>query len=515
MTLLFNIDNQRIITANTRYVVADSREYLTARFVFSGDWDGCAKTAIFAGKEGTYEVLLTNDECTVPHEVLNGRFGVSVFGISGNTRITTDTVYIAVQKSGFTEGETPADPTPTVYEQLLKAIDESGQDSKAAIEKESETRAAADAELKENKADKTALNDYYTKTETDELIDAATGEMPLDSYYTKTETDGLLSDKADVSALTSEAQARAAADEALEQSKADKTAFGDYYTKAETDDLISDKADVSALQNYYTKTEADGLLDDKADTSAVSSETAARIAADEALDESKADKTELDSYYTKTEADGLLNGKADTSALGGYYTKAQTDDMLDGKADTSALGSYYTKDEVDYTVNTLQDGISEKIAKMQLINNPLAPSVSKTAQQVLTDSVYTNSQFSSVSQKATEALEGLEDKADIPAITTPTGTSVTLSDNTEARFGEVATLTLSLPSDTSGDYISSVIFTAGTTATSLSYPDTITMIGTDCIDGVFAPVANKRYTVIVAYDGAGLVGYVAGHEVTA
>lgn len=720
MTLLFNIDNQRIITANSRYVVADSREYLTARFVFSGDWDGCTKTVIFAGKDGTYEVLLTNDECTVPHEVLTGRFGVSVFGISGNTRITTDTAYIAVHQSGFAEGETPADPTPTVYEQLLKAIDESGQDSKAAIEKESETRAAADAELKENKADKTALNDYYTKTETDELIDAATGEMPLDSYYTKTETDGLLSDKADVSALTSEAQARAAADEALEQSKADKTAFGDYYTKAETDDLISDKADasvlngyytkdetdgllsgkasaseidtlegaisaetqareraiaglqsskadVSALQSYYTKTEADGLLDDKADTSAVSSETAARIAADEALDESKADKTELDSYYTKTEADGLLNGKADTSALGGYYTKAQTDDMLDGKADTSALGSYYTKtetdtkiaeaksiipkryivdalptegidingtylvpaespnennlydeyayingaweiigsavevdlssyytktetdnkfctrtaadnivgnietvknnvdealsrvnaaelrlddieqgdlpdlnnsinnltsqvegkadtsalgsyytkDEIDYTVNTLQDGISEKIAKMQPINNPLAPSVNKTAQQVLTDSVYTNSQFSSVSQKATEALEGLEDKADIPAITTPTGTSVTLSDNTEARFGEVATLTLSLPSDTSGDYISSVAFTSGTTATSLSYPDTITMIGTDCIDGVFAPVANKRYTLIVAYDGAGLVGYVAGHEVTA
>ena len=186
---------------------------------------------------------------------------------------------------------------------------------------------------------------------------------------------------------------------------------------------------------------------------------------------------------------------------------------LDGKADTSALGSYYTKDEIDYTVNTLQDGISEKIAKMQLINNPLAPSVSKTAQQVLTDSVYTNSQFSSVSQKATEALEGLEDKADIPAITTPTGTSVTLSDNTEARFGEVTSLTLSLPSDTSGDYISSVAFTSGTTATSLSYPDAITMIGTDCIDGVFAPVANKRYTVIVTYDGAGLVGTVGGYEI--
>ena len=623
MTLLFNIDNQRIITANSRYVVADSREYLTARFVFSGDWDGCTKTAIFAGKDGTYEVLLTNDECTVPHEVLTGRFGVSVFGISGNTRITTDTAYIAVHQSGFAEGETPADPTPTVYEQLLKAIDESGQDSKAAIEKESETRAAADAELKENKADKTEL----------------------DSYYTKTETDGLLSDKADVSALTSEAQARAAADEALEQSKADKTAFGDYYTKAETDDLISDKADasvlngyytkdetdgllsgkasaseidtlegtisaetqeresavaglqsskadVSALQNYYTKTEADGLLDDKADTSAVSSETAARIAADEALDESKADKTELDSYYTKTEADGLLNGKADTSALGGYYTKAQTDDMLDGKADTSALGSYYTKTETDtkiaeaksiipkrYIVDALPtEGIDTNGTYLvpaeepnetnlyieyayingtwEIIGSPVNIDLSGYYTKTETDNLLDDkaeaadlTEEASIRVAADEEMaeditsinstltshgsdisalqssvsaaeadieslqEGIAAKADIPAITTPTGTSVTLSDNTEARFAEAASLTLSLPSDTSGDYISSVAFTAGTTATSLSYPDTITMIGTDCLDGVFAPVAGKRYTVIVTYDGAGLVGTVGGYEI--
>lgn len=567
MILLFNIDNQRIITANSRYVVADSRMYLKARFVFSGDWDGCAKTAIFAGKDGTYEVLLTNDECTVPHEVLNGRFGVSVFGISGNTRITTDTAYIAVHQSGFAEGETPTDPTPTVYEQLLKAIDESGQDAKAAIEKESETRAAADAELKENKADKTALNDYYTKTETDELIDAATGEIPLDSYYTKTETDGLLSDKADVSVLTSEAQARAAADEALEQSKADKTAFGDYYTKTETDDLISDKADasalngyytkdetdgllsgkasaseidtlesaisaeaqareraiaglrsskadVSALQSYYTKTEADGLLDDKADTSTVSSETAARIAADAELDESKADKTELDSYYTKTETDGLLNGKADTSALGGYYTKAQTDDMLDGKADASALGSYYTKTEADgllgakASTSALSDETSARTAADTAINSTLTTHG---------NSISTLQSSVSAAEADIESLqEGIAAKADKPTITSVSGASpsVTLTDNTETQCGEVTALTLTLPSSTPNGYISSVIFTANS-ATPLTYPESIAMIGTDCIDGVFAPVEGRRYTLIIAYDGAGLVGYVAGYEVTA
>ena len=345
MTLLFNIDNQRIITANSRYVVADSREYLTARFVFSGDWDGCAKTAIFAGKDGTYEVLLTNDECTVPHEVLTGRFGVSAFGISGNTRITTDTAYIAVHQSGFAEGETPADPTPTVYEQLLKAIDESGQDTEAALEKESEARAAADAGLEENKADKAELGNYYTKDEVDNSLSAVDTQLWLINEQ--------IIGKVDTSDLTEEISARTAADTAINST------------------LTSHGSDISALQSSVSTAEAD--------------------------------------------------------------------------------------------IESLQEDIATK--------------------------------------------------ADVPTITTPTSTSVTLSDNTEARFGEVATLTLSLPSDTSGDYISSVAFTSGTTATSLSYPDAITMIGTDCIDGVFAPVAGKRYTLIVAYDGAGLVGTVGGYEI--
>lgn len=383
--------------------------------------------------------------------------------------------------------------------------------------------------------------------------------------------------KAEQTALTAEAEARAAADAELENSKADKIALGSYYTKTEADDLLEDKVDMSSLSSYYTKTETDTKIAeaksiipkryivDTLPTEGIDTNGTYLVPAESPNENNLYDEyayingaweiigsaveVDLSSYYTKTETDNkFCTRTAADNIVGNIETvKNNVDEALsrvnaaelrlddieqgdlpdlnnsinnltsqvEGKADTSALGSYYTKDEIDYTVNTLQDGISEKIAKMQPINNPLAPSVNKTAQQVLTDSVYTNSQFSSVSQKATEALEGLEDKADIPAITTPTGTAAELTDNTEARFGEVATLTLSLPSDTSGDYISSVAFTSGTTATSLSYPDTITMIGTDCIDGVFAPVANKRYTLIVAYDGAGLVGYVAGHEVTA
>src|SRR5699024_8600858 len=79
----------------------------------------------------------------------------------------------------------------------------------------------------------------------------------------------------------------------------------------------------------------------------------------------------------------------------------------------------------------------------------------------------------------------LGDKADKPAITSVSAASpsVTLTDNAEARCGAVTLLTLTLPLSTGDDYISAVVFTANSN-TPLSYPDTIVMVGTDCIDGV-------------------------------
>lgn len=99
--------------------------------------------------------------------------------------------------------------------------------------------------------------------------------------------------------------------------------------------------------------------------------------------------------------------------------------------------------------------------------------------------------------------------------------TIILNDNIEVRYVQpLSSLTLTLPTNiTNGsisfldDYVSSVVFTSETTSTNLIYPDTIYMIGTDCIDGIFTPVANKRYTVMVSYDGEGLIGTVGGYPV--
>ena len=115
----FKVIKQQLIYCSDDYIVTDSWNYITARFEFSEEWGGLSKTAIFKGTNGTYSVLLTDDACIVPHEVLAGGFSVSVYGSSGNMRITADSVYINAVKSGYEDNQTPPDPTPTVYEEIL------------------------------------------------------------------------------------------------------------------------------------------------------------------------------------------------------------------------------------------------------------------------------------------------------------------------------------------------------------------------------------------------------------
>ena len=141
--LRFTVDGQEI-RARPVTVVADSRNYLVAEFVFSGDWEGLEKTAVFEQASGmVYHVLVQDGTCTVPAEVIQVPwFRVSVFG---GDRLTTNRVEVSVCQSGFLPGVTPPAPTPDIYDQLLRSV---------AAERE---QAAASADAAE--ADRQAVRD--------------------------------------------------------------------------------------------------------------------------------------------------------------------------------------------------------------------------------------------------------------------------------------------------------------------------------------------------------------------
>ena len=96
-----------------------------------------------------------------------------------------------------------------------------------------------------------------------------------------------------------------------------------------------------------------------------------------------------------------------------------------------------------------------------------------------------------------------------------TGSSVSfeLVDNTEYQRGTLTSLSVAFPANVSNGYISSVVFTSGSTAISFAYPSGIKWSGVDITNGQFVPKASKYYEVIFYYNNLGFNGIVRGVDI--
>lgn len=119
-------ENGRIKVLQT--TVSDSVLFEKIGFDFPKSWNGYTKTAVFRNGETTVSVVLDKsselctgeNECYIPYEVIKApQFTVSVFGVSGESRATTQQASIKVTESGYGTGDTPSEPTPSQYEQLV------------------------------------------------------------------------------------------------------------------------------------------------------------------------------------------------------------------------------------------------------------------------------------------------------------------------------------------------------------------------------------------------------------
>ena len=237
------------------------------------------------------------------------------------------------------------------------------------------------------------VSDFVT---TDDLIDA------LEDYYTKDETDDLLDDKADKDDVYTKQES----DERF-QPKGDYLTSGDTYLKGEIDDKLADKLDASAytpcdLSNYYTKQETSGKTEIANALNALDNKK---------LDASAYTPTDLSNYYTKQETSGktqlstafaskqdkLIAGENITisgnviSAAGGSepidaYTKQESDARFQPKGNyateswvlnqnyitssSTVFNNYYTtantysKQEVNQFITNLQNQINTLVEQL-------------------------------------------------------------------------------------------------------------------------------------------------------
>ena len=125
MTLEFKVTGQHISWLNnTEHVVADSRNYLKAKFTFSEEWT-YPVTVLFKGRCKTVPVLLAQagEEITVPPEVLKGPL-MLVSCYCGDL-ITADSARVKIDPSGYTESPEPSDPeASSYYSQMIAYIDQ-------------------------------------------------------------------------------------------------------------------------------------------------------------------------------------------------------------------------------------------------------------------------------------------------------------------------------------------------------------------------------------------------------
>lgn len=118
----FTVKNRGIYPSNGTpvFLIGDNADY-KARFEFDSEWNGVVKTARFVRGKKFQEKVLVNDECEIPIEVLKqGFLEIGVF----SAEMTTTPCRILVKGSIKELGGMTAEPTPDVYRQIIKMIED-------------------------------------------------------------------------------------------------------------------------------------------------------------------------------------------------------------------------------------------------------------------------------------------------------------------------------------------------------------------------------------------------------
>ena len=139
----FLVKNQSIEIVE-REILADHQiQYVQFKFTFDGDWKRFHKVVQFSQCDEVYSVVLGTEGTTtlyLPAELHAGAAKMAVFGYDTESdttvRATTVPVTLNIRESGFEGDDPPIPPTPDLYTQLLKRIEdaEHGLDGKSAYE---------------------------------------------------------------------------------------------------------------------------------------------------------------------------------------------------------------------------------------------------------------------------------------------------------------------------------------------------------------------------------------------
>ena len=518
----FIVSNDKLSLQEQRNAISGNANFYQCRFVFVDCIDNIKWYCVFRKNDNSYVVEIENNECMIPESVLKdkGIVYVGVFGTSDEDdfiRISTNLIYISIENGAYCSGETPPKPTPDFWEMLYKKIQtlESGK-----VDKETGKGLSTNDFTDEEKEKLKGLSNY----DDEELRTLLNGNVSLleNRLYNKV-------DKVQGKGLSSN-----------DFTDEDKSKLSELPSKTELDKEFQDDRDYLAVLNnksdelagvitdvngrvqelqqgaeyIYNKTTALNIdstdeqypsakcvYDELVKKEDSSNKTTGIYSGstDEQYPSAKAVYDKLVKKANKQSSDGgFEGGKGANAATGGAVGKGANADtggavgedahaMGGGAVGEGTLtfdgfaGGYMAKTFTNMPIDAIQLGTG---------TNPNE----KTLQ------IYDYQLMDADGHIPNDRIPTKADKTTVSASTEATP-SITLSDNTEARCGELTSLTVTLPETLSDSFISSVVFKSGTTATTVTVPSDVYCQGADCKNGAFLPKANKRYTMIFSYDG--------------
>lgn len=123
-----SVTDQLLKITEAPLVASGGQNEVKITFTFCEKWEGFTKTATFYRDEDNvyHSELDENNTCIVPWEVYyeSGTFYFGVFGKKDDVRRTSSTAKYRVKKGAVSDETMPSDPTPGVYEQIMKKLDE-------------------------------------------------------------------------------------------------------------------------------------------------------------------------------------------------------------------------------------------------------------------------------------------------------------------------------------------------------------------------------------------------------
>lgn len=494
MIFHLTVTNQELVLKESVSSVEENQNYIQCVFDFTTeDWNDTVKTAYFRNpKTGIVtSQMLSGDQCTIPPESLSdeGYVQFSVAGEKERYRITSSIVQFFNRPTVY--GGDPSDPTPTQYEQIVAQTAAAQNAAEDAQQTAEEIREQAESGAFNGKdgspgpagpqggpgpqgepgpagADGAPGKDGAAATVTVGTV--TTGEPGTDAAVTNTGTENA----AVLDFLIPKGEKGDPGNSSITEIEPGASQTQPYVINS-----------ISGV--YHCKNQ--GWVQVLSEAQAILSGI-----------------TYQQPFFVGSNALILLGSTADAGkpGAGGTYITVLDDSFriafkpVQGDTQTVDL-TFETLQElmlllqiISHFAGAIQDCDPGDIVTVldQNMETGLYNLVSKPADAALNDS----STFAVQNKVITAALA---QKKAIPAISTPSGSNITLENNSEYRLQSIANLNLTLPSTIPDDYECSLIFESGDTATVLSYAaDSIKFVGDDCdADGDFIPQANTAYEV--------------------